>query len=120
MEEGNGSRETLTLKTRVTQRFAAETFVILHSVDDDRPSKYVCEDKNVGLLQAGPGLLEENKKTTTQHTVVVLLNVERVTRTGFSCSAAVRRLQGTLGYTSSTRESDDRRMGVSRSACSSA
>lgn len=30
--------KVLTLKTRVAERFAAETFVILHSVDDDGPS----------------------------------------------------------------------------------
>lgn len=46
----------LTLKTGVPERFATETFVILHSVDDDWPTKYVCKNKNVGLLQAGSRL----------------------------------------------------------------
>lgn len=46
----------LTLKTGVPECFPTETFVILHSVDDDRPTKYVREDKNVGLLQAGSRL----------------------------------------------------------------
>ena len=42
----------LTLKTGVPKRFPTETFVILHSVDDYGPAKYVCKNKNVGLLQA--------------------------------------------------------------------
>lgn len=46
----------LTLKTGVPECFATETFVILHSVDDNGPAKYVCKNKNVGLLQAGSWL----------------------------------------------------------------
>lgn len=48
--------EPLTLKTGVPKRFPTETFVILHSIDDDWPTKYVCKNKNVGLFQAGSRL----------------------------------------------------------------
>lgn len=46
----------LTLKASVSQRFPTETFVVFHSVDYDRSSKNMCKNKNMGLLQAGPGL----------------------------------------------------------------
>lgn len=42
----------LTLKTSVPKRFATETFVILYSVNYDGPTKYVCKNEDVGLLQA--------------------------------------------------------------------
>lgn len=46
----------LTLKTGVPKCLPTETFVILHSVDDYWPSKYVCKNENVGLFQAGSRL----------------------------------------------------------------
>lgn len=45
-----------TLKASEPERFPTETFVVLHSVDDDGPPKYVREDENVSLLQAGARL----------------------------------------------------------------
>ena len=75
------------MKAGVAERFATETLVILHSVDDDRPSKYVCEDKNVGLFQAGPRLW---KKTTinTRHTERESIQ-NAAPRTDLSCGIAV-------------------------------
>ena len=49
---------SLTLKPSVSQRFPTETFVVFHSVDYDGSAKNVRQNKNVGLLQAGPGLGE--------------------------------------------------------------
>lgn len=48
--------ELLTLKTGVPERFPTETFVILHSIDDDWSTKYVCKNENVCLFQAGSWL----------------------------------------------------------------
>lgn len=47
---------SLTLKACVAQRFPTETFVVLDPVDDYGPAKNVRQDKDVRLLQAGPGL----------------------------------------------------------------
>lgn len=51
----------LTLKTGVPECFATETFVILHSIDDNRPTQYVRKNKNVGLLQTGSWLWKKTK-----------------------------------------------------------
>lgn len=55
----------LTLKTGVPECFTTETFVVLYSIDDDRPTKYVCKNENVGLFQAGSWLQKKKKKTHT-------------------------------------------------------
>ena len=80
------SHRMRTLKARVAECFTAETLVILHSVDDDRPSKNVRKNKNVGLLQAGPGLLrrQHNTQSTSQFRSTL--------RTDFCCRFATKRL----------------------------
>lgn len=54
----------LTLKTGVPECFTTETFVVLYSIDDDRPTKYVCKNENVGLFQAGSWLQKKKKNPT--------------------------------------------------------
>lgn len=62
----------LTLKTGVPECFTTETFVVLYSIDDDRPTKYVCKNENVGLFQAGSWL--QKKKKTHTHKVRKIQN----------------------------------------------